>query len=115
MKNGSLICEEYFYGYTRDDLHQIESTTKSITSLLTGIAIDKGLISDLNGPLYEIFPEYDHLRKGAYRHIKLSHLLSMTSGFSQPPISANHSGSLKWCRVTIGTIPRDFSPISISR
>lgn len=82
MKNGSLICEEYFYGYTREDLHQIESTTKSIASLLTGIAKDKGMISDLNEPLYEIFPEYDHLRKGAYRHIKLSHLLSMTSGFS---------------------------------
>jgi CubicO group peptidase (beta-lactamase class C family) len=82
MKNGSLICEEYFYGYTRNDLHQIESTTKSITSLLVGIAKDKGMISDIYEPLFKIFPEYKHLRTGDYRKINLANILSMTSGFS---------------------------------
>lgn len=82
IKNGSLICEEYFYGYTRDDLHQIESSTKSITSLLVGIAKDKGMISDINEPLHQIFPEYKHLKKTDYREITLANVLSMTSCFS---------------------------------
>jgi len=82
IKNGSLICEEYFYGYTRNDLHQIESATKSITSLLVGIAKDKGMISDIHEPLFKIFPEYNHLRTDDYRKITLANVLSMTSGFA---------------------------------
>jgi CubicO group peptidase (beta-lactamase class C family) len=82
IKNDALICEEYFYGYTKDDLHQIESSTKSITSLLVGIAKDQGMIKNLEEPLFAIFPQYAHLAKGDYKNITISHLLSMTSGFS---------------------------------
>jgi CubicO group peptidase (beta-lactamase class C family) len=82
VKNGTLICEEYFYGYTMNDLHQIESSTKSITSLLIGIARDKKMISDINEPLYQVFPSYHHLAVGEYSNITIAHLLSMTSGFS---------------------------------
>jgi hypothetical protein len=82
IKNGSLICEEYFYGYTRNDLHQIESATKSIASLLLGIAKDKGMVSDIHEPIFKIFPEYAHLRTGEYRKITLANILSMTSCFS---------------------------------
>ncbi len=82
MKNGQLICEEYFYGYTRNDLHQIESSTKSITSLLIGIAKDMGKITNLDEPLYKLFPTYDHLKSNDYKKITLKHLLTMTSGYS---------------------------------
>lgn len=82
LKNNKLVCEEYFYGYTRNDLHQIESSTKSITSLLTGIAFDKGFIANINEPLYTLFPEYPHLRTIKYRQITISNLLTMTSGFA---------------------------------
>ena len=81
LKNGKLICEEYFYGYTKDDLHQIESSTKSITSLLIGITKDQGLIDDLEEPIYKIFP-YKHLKNDGYEKITLEHILTMTSGFS---------------------------------
>lgn len=81
LKNNKLICEEYFYGYTKTDLHQIESSTKSITSLLFGIAKDLGMLKDLNEPLYKIFPEHVHLKKGDYKNITIYHLLTMTSGF----------------------------------
>lgn len=69
MKRGKLICEEYFYGYSRNDLHQIESSTKSITSLLIGIAKDKGMITNLSEPLYNIFPTSPHLSTGEYKKI----------------------------------------------
>lgn len=82
MKSGKLICEEYFYGFARKDMHQIESSTKSITSLLIGMAKDQGMITDLDEPLYKIFPEFPHLQRGEYPKITLAHVLSMTSGFS---------------------------------
>jgi len=81
LKNNKLICQEYFYGYTQNDLHQIESSTKSITSLLIGIAKDLGMIKNLNEPLYKIFPGYQHLKKDDYKNITIHHLLTMTSGF----------------------------------
>ena len=81
MKNGMLICEEYFFGYTSSDLHQIESSTKSITSLVYGIAHDKKLIDDVQTSIYKIFPEYKHLAQGMYKHITVKHLLTMTAGF----------------------------------
>jgi len=82
LKNNRLICEEYYYGYTADDLHFIESSTKSITSLLIGIAMDRGFITDLQTPIYTYFPEYIHLQEGQYKDISLEYLLTMTSGFN---------------------------------
>src|ERR1700721_2102392 len=43
-----LLYEHYFNGFTKDSLHDVRSSFKSVTSLLTGIAIDKGFIKDLN-------------------------------------------------------------------
>jgi CubicO group peptidase (beta-lactamase class C family) len=40
----ALRLEEYFYGYDRDRPHQMRSLTKSVISLLAGIAVDRGLI-----------------------------------------------------------------------
>jgi len=82
FKNNQLVCEEYFYGYSKNDAHPIESCTKSITSLLIGIAKDKGYIKNLNKPLNSVFQEYEHLNQGKYCHITIRHLLTMTSGFN---------------------------------
>ena len=77
IKHNQLICEEYFYGYGPNTLHQAESTTKSITSLLIGIAMDKGFITDVNEPVTTILeaPDFD-------KRITLKHLLTMTSGLT---------------------------------
>ena len=44
VKNGKLIFEEYFYGYNRDTKHIIYSASKSVTSILMGIAMDQKMI-----------------------------------------------------------------------
>ncbi|MDX8339659.1 serine hydrolase [Draconibacterium sp. IB214405] len=77
IKNNQLICEEYFYGFGENTLHQAESTTKSITSLLNGIAVDKGFVTDLNESVATILeaPDFD-------KWITLKHLLTMTSGLT---------------------------------
>jgi CubicO group peptidase (beta-lactamase class C family) len=81
VKNGKLVLDEYFYGNHRNGLHPIASDTKSVTSILVGIAVDRKLIHDLNQMLYEIFPEYKGTRWIDQKYqITLKHALTMTGG-----------------------------------
>ena len=48
LRNNKLVYEEYFHGYSESVPHNIYSATKSITSILTGIAIEKGLIESVD-------------------------------------------------------------------
>lgn len=81
-KNNQLIYEQYFNGYTKDSLNDSRSSFKSITSLLVGIAIDKGFIKDVNQKVYEFFPEYPSLKTDPLKKLlTIKNLLEMKSGF----------------------------------
>ena len=79
VRNGVLVVEEYYNGYGRDNPHDIRSATKSITSLLTGIALERGFLTDVDSPLMNYL-------SAAYPgvsdkdDITIHHLLSMQSG-----------------------------------
>ena len=81
VKNGKLIYESYFAMQEDKRPHWCMSTTKSIVSLLVGIAIDKGYISSEDIAIQSYFPEYfatrDHSPKNT---IKIVDLLRMKSG-----------------------------------
>lgn len=80
IRNGKLVAEAYCRDKNERNLyHNIQSATKSITSLLIGIAIDQGLIDSVNTPLYNFIPEYfdRDIRK---RDITLHHILTMETG-----------------------------------
>jgi CubicO group peptidase (beta-lactamase class C family) len=80
VRNGKLIAEAYCRDKNERDLfHHIQSATKSITSLIIGIAIDNGLIESLNQTVFQFIPEYfdGDLRK---RDITLHHVLTMETG-----------------------------------
>lgn len=83
IKNGKLVLEEYYSGYDRTKFHQIRSATKSIGSILTGIAIDKGFIPNANEKIYSHFKSYEPEKKWDERikDITIKHLLTMTSGY----------------------------------
>lgn len=80
IKDGKLILEEYFYGYNRDDLQQIRSCTKSITSLMFGISLDHHKDIDIEQSVFDFFPEYNSLKSGGREEIKLKNILTMTAG-----------------------------------
>ncbi len=80
VRHGKLVAEEYFHGYKRDDLHGVLSCTKSVGSLLVGIARDQGHIKDLDTPLFDFFPGQASLRTADWDRVQLKHLLTMSMG-----------------------------------
>lgn len=63
-------------------MHDSRSSFKSVTSLLIGIAIDKGFIKDVNQKVSEFFPEYTSLRTDKFKKLlTIKNLLEMKSGF----------------------------------
>ena len=82
VRRGRLAVEEYFAGSSRDDVHTQQSVTKSVTSLLVGIAIDQGLIRSAREPVLSFFPEHADLRGGDPRRdaMTLDDLLTMRTG-----------------------------------
>ncbi len=96
VQDGKLVFEEYFDGYAwnYDDAefrgevvefdaattHNLASVTKSFTSALIGIAIDRGFILGVDEKMFDFFPEYAYLDDEAKKRITLEHLLTMTSG-----------------------------------
>jgi len=94
LRNGFIVNETYLedsiikeeqkfqsgpYWLIEDDLHNIFSTTKSITSLLIGIAIDHGYIDNVNQTLLDFFPDLLE-STDSKSQITIEHLLTMTSG-----------------------------------
>jgi CubicO group peptidase (beta-lactamase class C family) len=93
LQHDQLIHEEYFAGpderrgaplgarkFDAEALHDVRSVSKSVVSVLFGIAVHEGRIKDLNRPVLDYFPEYADLRTPERLAIRLSDMLSMTSG-----------------------------------
>lgn len=82
-RNGKLVYEKYFDGYNANSIHDMRSASKSISSSITGIAEDRGIIKNTNEYLYKyLSPDYkkvieaDSLKK----KIRIRDLLTMSSG-----------------------------------
>jgi CubicO group peptidase (beta-lactamase class C family) len=90
IKDGQLVFEEYFPGYSfyhgpltefdRGTKHNLASVTKSFTSALIGLTIDYGFIQDVNQKVLSFFPEYNELKNEEKDKVTLEHMLTMTSG-----------------------------------
>lgn len=94
VRRGTLVFEQYFPGYDepwgmgegrRHDFdattkHDMRSVSKSVISLLVGIAIDRELIKSADEPVVKFFPDYSALKSPGWDNITLRHLLTMSSG-----------------------------------
>jgi len=83
VRNGYLVFEKYYRWGGPERYAVVHSVTKSVTSALIGIALEKGYLNSVDQKLTEFFPEYiiDDLdpRK---KEIRLKHLLTMSAGFT---------------------------------
>jgi len=80
-KNGKILYESYFSGFTLATPHEMRSASKSISSAIIGITIDDGIIENVGEPLYDYIPkEYQYTADSMKSRIRLSDLLTMRSG-----------------------------------
>lgn len=124
-KDAKLVFEEYFNGHKwqwdapyhhgelvmwdRTMLHNIMSSTKSITSACIGIAIDKGYIESVHQSIFNYLPDHRHLNIGGKEKITIEHLLTMTSGLEWKEWSAPYSSAEN---PTIGVWFQEKDPIT---
>ena len=79
-----------FYNNTK--LHSLQSVTKSVTSLLIGIAIDKGFIKSVDQPITDFISPSDHdFSDRRKKQITLEDLLTMRSGIQWDEQNYNES------------------------
>ncbi len=83
VRNGRLVAESYFNGFTRDTVHELRSTGKSFISALAGIAVEQGLIA-VDDPISQYIPGFDSYANmdASKRSITVLNLLNMSSGLS---------------------------------
>ena len=82
VRNGVLILDAYFYPYLGDRTHDVASVTKSVTSTLVGIAIDRDLLA-LDQNMVASFPDLVPAPPSDGKaDIEVHHLLTMTSGLA---------------------------------
>lgn len=92
-RHGKLVMERYYVGaderweaklgvvqFGPAVKHDLRSVSKSVTSLLIGIALAEGKFPRLESPVLDFFPEYADLRTPEKDRITFADLLTMSSG-----------------------------------
>jgi CubicO group peptidase (beta-lactamase class C family) len=93
VRHGKLVFEQYYPGYDEPwgqdgaphtfdatTKHDLRSASKSVVSLLVGIAIDRKLIAGVDEPVVKFYPEHADVKSPGWDRITLRHLLTMSSG-----------------------------------
>ena len=79
LKNGEIVAERYRYGRTEDGRFLSFSMAKSVTSMLVGAALQRGVIASLDDAAGQYAKE---LAGSAYGDTPIRHLLRMSSGIT---------------------------------
>lgn len=84
VKDGYVVAEQcYSENYGPDDLHRIYSCTKSLTSACVGMALDQGMLKNLDQRMCEFFPDREIANHNDQKAaITLKHLLTMSAGMA---------------------------------
>jgi CubicO group peptidase (beta-lactamase class C family) len=96
VKDDKLVFEEYWPGhdfgptnpqyhgeyvhFDRDRRHNTHSATKSFTSALVGIAIQRGSIHSVSDSIFAYLPHHQSLKNQGREKITIEHALKMASG-----------------------------------
>ena len=113
VKNGYLVFEKYYSYGSQEKYAVVHSVTKSVTSALIGIALDKGYLNSVDQKLVAFFPEYITDESDPMKQeIRLRHLLTMSAGFKwndRGPSMRNWYLSSNWVKSAI-QLPQENTP-----
>lgn len=111
VRNGVIVAERYYNGYTRNTPHNIRSVSKSFLGAMIGIAFDRGYLKGPDQKMMVFFREYDSpLLDKRLWDVTLGHLLTMHMGIDDENINfmqVYHSSD--WVRATL-ELPLIFNP-----
>lgn len=79
IQNDTILFEKYYRGYDQSTTATVFSVSKSLTSLLTGIAIREGYISSVDDPVTKYLPELND-KDPMFKKLTIRHLLDMRAG-----------------------------------
>ena len=79
IHNDSIVYERYWGDFSADRMATIFSISKSITSLMCGIAVDDGYIRSIDDPVTDYLPELKK-KDPRWQRLTIRHLLDMRSG-----------------------------------
>lgn len=102
-KNNRIVYSDTWNNYKEDDNVHVASVTKSIISLLIGIAIDKGMLENTDQKVLDFFSDYK-IKRGekTIQDITLYHLLTMIAPYkfkSEPWTKVCTSGD--WAKAVL--------------
>ena len=75
--NGNTVLEQYGKGYSETDFVTSQSIAKAFYAVLFGVAIEKGLLDNLDEPISNYLSEWKNDKRG---EITIRNLLEMKSG-----------------------------------
>ena len=82
LHDGQEIYSDEWHGYKKTDCAHIMSATKSVAALLTGIAVDNGMIGSIDDKVMSYFPEYTVKRgEKTIFDVSIRHLLTMRAPY----------------------------------
>lgn len=81
IRNGHVVAEEYYNGFSDITPHTVMSVSKSFLSAMAGIAFERGYLDSLDERMLDYFPEYIYAGIDPRKYnITIRHLLSMRMG-----------------------------------
>ena len=117
VRHGYVAIEAYFNGSNASQVHTMQSVSKSVTSLVTGIAVGEGKLST-STKIFDLLPQYDSLIRGDERKraLTVGHLLQMRSGinyyespYEGSPHQRLNTSSGDWAAIALGE-PMNAAP-----
>ena len=90
IRNDSILYENYTSGYNNESSVASFSVAKAYVTMLVGIAIQDGLIKNVNQPITDFIDEWKG--KSGYDKITIRHLLVHTSGLR---LNTSKTGAVK--------------------
>ena len=114
VRDDRLVVEEYFNGWSAGRPHTLQSVTKSVTALLTGIAIQSGRLA-LGDRVTRYFPEYEPIPADSRKQaMTVADLLTMRSGldwdesiYAGSPLQRLNDCRCDWLRFVLDWPARD--------
>ena len=110
VRKGYVIADRYFAGWTADSIHTEQSVTKSVASLITGIAIARGDLRGVDQPLVELLGKYAPIANldDRKRSLTVRDLLMMRTGldwnedvYAGSPLEQLNNLQTDWIRFVI--------------